>query len=159
MHTLYTAADLPRLARKRKTRLCAAAAWAALTVGAVAVLLALTNAYNERTMRYAAEFIAAVPGCAVVLLLMSAFSLRRERAHVRVMLDGPVFEKTGVISAPGRQAHIPGGIPFLPLTLETDSGTESLRVSLSGAHCLPAAGTRVRIGTVHGFLTAWEEEQ
>lgn len=157
-HLLYTEADAVRLEKKRKRCLYTALAVAAITVGTVAVLLARTNAHNEYVMRYAAEAAAVLFGCAGVLLLMRATSLKRSEKHVHVMLKGPADELKGVLSAPGKPQRIPGGTEFRPVTLRTEKGTRELRVSPDNAAKLPADGTRVRVRSAHGFLTAWEEE-
>ena len=158
-HTFYTAEDLPRLARKRKAWLAAAIAVAALIIGTVAILLARTNAFNERVMRYTAEAIAVVSGWVLVLLLMNVFALKKDRKHVHVMLEGPGSEVSGVIRSPGKPQRIPGGIDFCPVTLVSGEGEKHLRVSLKNSKRLPADGVRVRAVTVHGFITAWEEEK
>ena len=157
MQHMFYPEDLLRSSRiKKKRSLTAAALLAAPTVAAVAVLLSCTDAFNERTMRYTAEAVAAAAGCAVILCLRRAFSLRAYGKHVTVMRAGPEVCLSGRLSAPGKTRELPGGIAFRPLVLTTEDGEKALSVSVKNAALLPPAGTPVRVGTVHGFITGWE---
>lgn len=158
LHTLYAPEDIARLNKKARLCLYAAASVAALLVCAVAVLLRCTNAYNERATRLAAEVIAVTAGWAAILLLLRGAAAKKLLRHTRVMLDGPVSAYTGVPGAPGRALTVPGATEFRPVTLRTEKETLSLRVHMSKAPLLPREGARVRVRTVHGFITAWEED-
>ena len=157
-HTLYSQEDISRLTRKKKICLYTVAAVAVVCVGAVATLLARTDAYNEKITRYTAEAAAVLLGWAVLALLAGAKGCRQYLKHTQAMLSGPQTDHAGTLGTPEKEQRIPGGTDYRRVMLDTGHGAKALCVHPKKAALLPPAGTRVRIVSVFGFITAWEAE-
>jgi hypothetical protein len=155
---LYSPADTARLRRKIR---CFGAALGLLVCAALAVCILFcvrTTTLTAARMERNAVIASTLAGWLFIAVYSEVMTpARREAAHVEHVLAGPGEWTDCTLTVSSDTFRIRRSIRVRSVLLHTSDGTRSVLVHAPRAAGLPAEGTRVRVCTVHGYITAWEE--
>ncbi|MBO6054814.1 MAG: hypothetical protein J6P31_04780 [Oscillospiraceae bacterium] len=155
---LYSPADTARLHRKIR---CFGAALGLLVCAALVVCVLFcvrTTTLSAARMERNAVVTSTLAGWLLIAVYSEIITpARREAAHVEHVLTGPGEWTDCTLTVSPESFRIRRSIRVRSVLLHTADGSRSVLVHAPRAALLPADGTPVRVCTVHGYITAWEE--
>lgn len=156
MTPVYSPEDLRRLEKKRRntTLFCWLLGLAAL--GTCVALCALTRTANAERMELACIVIWTAAGW--LILYLRRFVVTEagyERQHAEMLRQGEAETICGRVTVTGERLRIIRSIRITSVLVENESGTRRLKLCTSRENKLKAAGDRLTLHVVNGYIAGY----
>ena len=154
---LYTKDEPAKLNAARNTWIAVAAVLGILGAAACIAVCLMTKQSNINRMYITAVIISVVIGWIIISIVHFRIDeLRFEKLHVNAVLNDERETVSGRFSYTGKRIRIKKGVTMLSVDAKTDSGMKTLYVFEKKKPIFPIEKA-VRVHTVNGFITAYEE--